>query len=169
MSGLDPDRERILEIAIILTDCNLQTIAELPNMVISQDESLLQNMDEWNSTQHRKTGLYDEVLASTTSENQAESTMLEMLREHLSAKDSPMCGNSVHQDRRFLRRYMPELHDFFHYRNLDVSTLRSLAKYWHPNLLRQRDVPPSDHRARSDILGCIDELAFYRSHFIQVP
>lgn len=167
MSGLDPDRERILEIAVVLTDTNLQVLAQSPNIVIAQDKSLLDNMDEWNSTQHRKTGLYDQVLKSDINEATAETQVLELLRTHAKANHSPMCGSSIHQDRRFLRRYMPTLHEFFHYRNLDVSTVRSLVKYWQPALLDHYQAPASQHRAQSDVYACIAELDFYRHNFLK--
>jgi oligoribonuclease len=165
MSGLDPECERILEIAVILTDRDLQIVEQLPSIVVHQDVTLLERMDEWNSTQHRKTGLYEEVLTSTVHEAEAEQTVLQALQKNLSAGESPMCGSSVHQDRRFLRRYMPELHEFFHYRNIDVSTVRSLAKYWRPTLPPQYKPGPTQHRAASDIRDSINELAFYRDRF----
>lgn len=166
MSGLDPDKERILEIALVVTDLDLNEIAHIGSMVIRQDSGLLDAMDEWNSKQHRKTGLYQEVLKSQTDEKQAELAVLEFLNTHSAPGQSPMCGSSVHQDRRFLRRYMPSLHEFFHYRNLDVSTVRALAKYWRPELPEQYIAPPTEHRALSDIRESVAELDYYRRHFL---
>lgn len=169
MSGLDPDRERILELAIVITDLDLEVVAELPGIAIKQEPALLDAMDEWNSRQHRKTGLYEEVLSSDIDEASAEQTALKLLREHMSPNSSPMCGSSIHQDRRFLRRYMSTLHEFFHYRNLDVSTVRSLARYWKPTLLERQKSKHTEHRALSDIHACIKELRFYRQHFFDAP
>jgi oligoribonuclease len=132
MSGLDPEKERILELAMVITDGELEIIAESPVLVIHQDKKLLDGMDAWNQGTHSKSGLIDKVLASTTTEEEAEKICLEFLATHLKSGVSPMCGNTIHQDRRFMARYMPKLEGFFHYRNIDVSTVKELCKRWQP-------------------------------------
>lgn len=166
MTGLDPQRERIIEMAIIITDANLNTLAESPVLVVNQPDTILDAMDDWNTKQHNGSGLVDRVKASTLTEAQAEAQMLEFLQQHTDAGTSPMCGNSVHQDRRFLNRYMPALEDYFHYRNLDVSTLKELVRRWRPDLLKGLTKKGS-HLALDDIRDSIDEMRYYREHFLK--
>lgn len=167
MSGLDPDRERVLEIAIVVTDGHLQVVAEAPVLVVHQAESVLSAMDSWNTSTHARTGLTERVRASTLTEAQAEQQMLDFLSRYVPPSTSPMCGNSVHQDRRFLARYMPRLEAYFLYRNLDVSTLKELARRWRPALLDGL-VKASRHEALADIHESIDELKYYREHFLRL-
>ena len=161
MTGLDPLRDQIIEIATVVTDGNLETVAEGPNIVIHQPRSVMYEMDDWNTRTHTASGLFAEVLASRISTEEAERRTLEFLREHCAQKSSPMCGASICQDRRFLSRAMPDLAAFFHYRNLDVSSVKILAGLWRPKVL---DALKKDdrHRARSDILASIAELKHYR-------
>ena len=166
MTGLDPVKERIIEMAVIVTDDQLNPIAESPVIVVHQSDALLDAMDEWNTKQHGGSGLVERVKASTTTESEAEQQMLNFLKEHVKPGKSPMCGNSVHQDRKFLDRYMPELEAYFHYRNLDVSTIKELAKRWRPILL-QGFKKKGSHLAMDDIRDSIDELKYYREHFIK--
>lgn len=165
MTGLDPDKERIIEIATIVTDQELNIVAEGPAMAVHQSDELLAAMDEWNTSHHTSSGLVDRVRKSEFDTKAAEQKTLEFLREHVTKGVSPICGNSVHQDRRFLVRYMPELEEYFHYRNLDVSTLKQLAKYWKPEVANgvKKD---SKHLALDDIRDSINELRYYREHFI---
>jgi oligoribonuclease len=167
MTGLDPLRERIIEMAIIITDADLNTLAESPVLVVNQPDAILDAMDEWNTKQHGGSGLVDRVKASDLNEAQAEAQMLDFLREHTDAGTSPMCGNSVHQDRRFLNRYMPALEDHFHYRNLDVSTLKELVRRWRPELMAGL-TKKGTHLALDDIRDSIDEMRYYREHFLRV-
>jgi oligoribonuclease len=157
MTGLDPDKERIIEIAVVVTDSQLVEVATAP---------VLDAMDEWNRTTHGRTGLTARVRASPLSEDEAEETMLTFLREHVPQRASPMCGNSVCQDRRFLARYMPRLEAYFHYRNLDVSTLKELARRWKPDLAKGFS-KKNRHEALSDIHESIDELKYYREHLLR--
>lgn len=172
MSGLDPKIERILEIAIVVTDWDLNQVADPFEVVVLQEIALLNDMDAWNTEQHEKSGLCDEVLKSTIDESSAENLALEFLKKLALPSVSPMCGHSVHQDRRFLLPYMPRLHNFFHYRNLDVSTVRMLAHYWNAPVeqtlvaQRRQDRNKSAHRALSDILSSIEELKYWRAHFL---
>lgn len=163
MTGLDPEKERIIEIATIVTDSQLNTIAEGPVLAIHQPESLLNAMDSWNTKQHNSSGLVKRVQESTVTEAEAEAATLAFLKQYLPAGKSPMCGNSIHQDRRFLCRYMPDLERFFHYRLIDVSTLKELAARWAPRVYSglQKD---SKHLALSDIRDSIEELKYYREH-----
>ena len=162
MTGLDPDQDKVIEIATIVTTQDLETIADGPVCAIYQDDVTLAAMDEWNQTQHRKSGLYDRVRSSDVDAQTAERRTIEFLEHYVPKNASPMCGNSICQDRRFLYRYMPELEQYFHYRNLDVSTLKELAKRW------LSDRPPfekdSSHLALDDIRDSIAELAHYRTH-----
>ncbi|MEM8593284.1 MAG: oligoribonuclease [Pseudomonadota bacterium] len=167
MTGLEPDRERIIEMAIIVTDAQLNTIAEGPVIAVKQSDELLSAMDEWNTSHHTASGLVDRVKASSTPEQDAEQQMLTFLREHVSKGTSPMCGNSVHQDRRFLVRYMPELEAFFHYRNIDVSTLKEFAVRWKPDIVSGFKKKGA-HLALDDIKESIEELKYYREHFIDL-
>ena len=166
MTGLDPLQERIIEIATVVTDSELNVIAEGPSIAINQSEQLLQAMDEWNTNQHGKSGLTERVRKSSVTEVQAEAATLEFLKQWVPEGVSPMCGNSIGQDRRFLVRYMPELADYFHYRNLDVSTLKELVKRWKPELINGFNKKGS-HLAMDDIYDSIKELAYYRKVFIQ--
>ena len=167
MTGLNPDQDRILEIATVVTDADLQVIAEGPAIVLGQPEAILHGMDEWNTSHHGASGLTAAVKESDIDEGQAEAKTLDFLRRHLEPGVSPMCGNSVHQDRRFLVRYMPALAHFFHYRNLDVSTLKELARRWRPALLAKSNSKKSLHRALADIHESIEELRWYRRNLFR--
>ena len=167
MTGLDVDRERIIEMAIIVTDPELNTLAESPVITVHQSDELLDAMDEWNTKQHGGSGLVDRVKASDTSEAEAEQSMIDFLSAYIPAGVSPMCGNSVHQDRKFLLRYMPKLEAYFHYRNLDVSTLKELARRWRPDVLETLKKQGS-HLALDDIRDSIDELKHYRDNFLRM-
>jgi oligoribonuclease len=167
MTGLRPDVDRILEVAIVVTDHALDTVAQSPVFVVHQDDAALDAMDAWNKATHGRSGLIDKVKSATASESDVEAAALDFLREHIPAKASPMCGNTICQDRRFLARFMPSLEDFFHYRNLDVSTLKELARRWRPDLVK--GIPKEGkHEALADILESIDELRYYREHFLKV-
>lgn len=166
MSGLSPDSDRILEIALVVTDSWLDILAEAPVLVLSQSESVLDGMDSWNKSTHAKSGLVAKVRASGLTETEVEARMIAFLQEHISAGVSPMCGNSICQDRRFLARWMPRLEAYFHYRNLDVSTLKELAKRWKPEILAGV-TKQCKHEALSDIYDSIAELKYYREHFMQ--
>jgi oligoribonuclease len=166
MTGLDPLVERIIEIATVVTDANLNILAEGPSLVIHQSEDLLKGMDSWNTTQHGKTGLTERVRQSQLSEHQAMQQTLDFLSDWVAPGQSPMCGNSIGQDRRFLVRYMPELATFFHYRNLDVSTLKELVRRWRPDLVAGF-TKQGRHLAMDDIYDSIAELAYYRDVFIR--
>lgn len=167
MTGLDPEKERIIEIATIVTDADLNTIAEGPVMAIHQSDELLDAMDEWCTRTHGENGLTQRVKDSEISEAEAEQATLAFLREHVDAGASPICGNSIGQDRRFLVKYMPELEAFFHYRNLDVSTLKELAQRWKPEILKGFK-KNNTHLALDDIRESINELKYYREHFIKL-
>lgn len=165
MTGLDTDADRIIEIATLVTDDRLNEIAEGPQLVIGQSEYVMRAMDEWNTRQHAASGLTERVLASDVTAAEAERQTLEFLAEHSVAGTSPMCGNSICQDRRFLAREMPELERWFHYRNLDVSTLKILAQRWAPEVARGF-TKDSNHRALEDIRDSIAELAWYRAKLL---
>ncbi len=167
MSGLDPDTCRILEVAVVVTDSYLNTISDGKVFAIFQEESHLQTMDHWNQTTHKKTGLIERVKSSEINEQVAEKKILEFLNQHSTTNRSPLCGNSVHQDRRFMRKYMPTFESFFHYRNLDVSTLKELCKRWKPELVKGFQKKGA-HTALADILESIDELKYYRDNFLRV-
>ena len=167
MTGLDPEKERIIELAAVVTEPDLTVVAEGPVLVVHQPDSLLDAMDKWNQSTHGKAGLIDKVKASTLSEAEAEERMLAFLAEHVPAGKSPMCGNTIGQDRRFMVKYMPKLEAFFHYRNLDVSTLKELALRWKPEVYRSF-VKQARHEALADIYESISELKHYREHFIKV-
>ncbi|MBK6323386.1 MAG: oligoribonuclease [Burkholderiales bacterium] len=167
MTGLDPEVERIIEIAVIVTGPNLECRTEGPVLVIHQSNALLDQMDAWNKGTHGKSGLIDKVKASTTTEEEAQEQLIAFLKQYVPAKVTPMCGNSIGQDRRFLTKYMPKLEAFFHYRNVDVSTLKELSKRWRPEVYstfkkQQR------HTALADVHESIDELEHYRKHFFQL-
>lgn len=167
MTGLDPEKERIIEAAVVVTEPDLTFVAEGPVLVVHQSDELLDAMDKWNTSTHGKSGLTDKVKASTLTEAQAETQLLEFLSRHVPAGKSPLCGNTVGQDRRFLVKYMPRLEAFFHYRNLDVSTLKELALRWKPEVYRSF-VKQSRHEALADIYESIEELKHYREHFIKL-
>jgi oligoribonuclease len=166
MTGLRPDSDRIIEVALVVTDASLAVVAEAAVLVVHQDDATLAGMDSWNQSTHARTGLTDKVKASTLVEKDVEQGMLAFLREHVPPKISPMCGNTICQDRRFLARWMPELEDYFHYRNLDVSTLKELCKRWQPDIARGW-IKQGKHEALADIYESIDELKYYRDHFIR--
>lgn len=167
MTGLDPEKERIIEAAVVVTEPDLTFVAEGPVLVVHQSDELLDAMDKWNTSTHGKSGLTDKVKASTLTEEQAEAQLLEFLSKHVPAGKSPLCGNTVGQDRRFLVKYMPRLEAFFHYRNLDVSTLKELALRWKPQVYRSF-AKQSRHEALADIYESIEELKHYREHFIKL-
>ena len=164
MTGLDPDHDVIIELATAVTDAKLEHLVEGPNIVISQSSQRLLSMDEWNTSHHRESGLTQAVLKSEITDKEAESETLKFLIKFISAGHSPMCGNSISTDRQFLRRYMPDLNNFFHYRNIDVSTLKELAKRWQPGLRPFKK--SGGHRALSDIKESIEELKYYRQYFL---
>ena len=167
MTGLNPDTDRVIELAMVVTNSNLDVVAEAPTWVVHQPDPVLDAMDEWNRNTHGKSGLTARVRASTVSETAAEAQVLAFLREHVPARTSPMCGNSVCQDRRFLARWMPELEAWFHYRNLDVSTLKELARRWRPEIYAGVKKAGS-HTALADIHESIAELRHYRDHFLRL-
>ena len=165
MTGLDPEKERLLEIAVIVTDAHLTVRIEGPVLVIHQSDELLGKMDAWNKGTHGKSGLINKVKASTTSEADAEEQIIAFLKKYLPKGASPLCGNTISQDRRFLVKFMPKLEAFFHYRNLDVSTLKELAKRWKPGIMDGFKKAQA-HTAMADIRESIEELAYYREHFL---
>ncbi|OGV72635.1 MAG: oligoribonuclease [Methylophilales bacterium RIFCSPHIGHO2_02_FULL_57_10] len=167
MSGLLPESDVILELAVVITDANLNTLAESPVLVVHQSDAVLDGMDAWNKSTHGKSGLIDKVKASTLSESEAEAQMIEFLQQYIPAGKSPMCGNSICQDRRFLARCMPKLESYFHYRNLDVSVFKELARRWKPKVY-DGFKKASNHTALADILESIEELKYYREHFIKL-
>ena len=167
MTGLDPDTERIIEIATIVTDGSLQVLAEGPEIAIHQSAEVLAAMDEWNTEQHGRSGLTERVLASTCMVKEAEERTLAFLERYVPPRTSPMCGNSICLDRRFLHRWMPRLEAFFHYRNLDVSTLKELCLRWAPDKA-ERFEKRAEHRALEDIRGSIAELRFYRDELLRL-
>jgi oligoribonuclease len=166
MTGLNPDRDRIIEIATVITDKELTVLAEGPVFAIHQTDEVLAAMDEWNTRQHATSGLTERVRASSVTESEAEQDTLKFIRRHVDQGASPICGNSICQDRRFLIKHMPELAAFFHYRNLDVSTLKILAKLWLPEV-GERFEKKSVHLALADIHDSIRELRFYREHLFR--
>lgn len=168
MTGLIPEKHRIIEIATVVTDEELNVLAEGPVMAVQQSHDELSAMDDWNTKQHGKSGLTQRVRDSRISESDAERMTLNFLNEWLVPGKSPMCGNSICQDRRFLARYMPTLERFFHYRNLDVSTLKELCQRWSPDLAKGF-TKESTHLALNDIRDSIAELRYYRDHFLRVP
>ncbi|MFC6634105.1 oligoribonuclease [Microbulbifer taiwanensis] len=167
MTGLDPEKERIIEIATIVTDSKLNILAEGPVMAVHQGDALLNAMDDWNTEQHGGSGLVARVKESTISERDAERETIEFLRHWVPEGASPMCGNSIGQDRRFLVRYMPQLEAYFHYRNLDVSSVKELARRWRPDVL-EGVKKQSNHLALDDIRDSIEELKHYREHFFRL-
>ncbi len=167
MTGLDSSTDRIIEVALVITDAQLNTVAESPVLVVHQSDSILDGMDKWNQSTHGKSGLIDKVKASALNESEVESRMLAFLEPYIPAGTSPMCGNSICQDRRFLARIMPRLEAYFHYRNLDVSTLKELAKRWKPEIV-QGFSKQSKHEALADIYDSIEELKYYRQHLLNL-
>ncbi len=165
MTGLAPNADRILEIATLITDANLNIIAEGPNLAVRQSDELLDGMDDWNQRHHSKTGLIEKVKNSRIDDKEAERQTIEFLVQYSDKGASPMCGNSICQDRRFLANYMPELEDFFHYRNLDVSSVKELVRRWKPEILEGL-VKKGTHIAMDDIKDSVIELVYYREHFI---
>lgn len=167
MTGLDPERDRLIEIAVVVTGPNLEPRVEGPVLVIHQSDAQLDLMDAWNKGTHGKSGLIDKVKASTLTEGEAEQQLLDFIGKYVPRQGSPLCGNSIGQDRRFLVKYMPKLEAYFHYRNLDVSTLKELAKRWKPEVyagFKKRQL----HTALADVHESIDELVHYREQFLKV-
>ncbi|HAV36591.1 MAG TPA: oligoribonuclease [Massilia sp.] len=167
MTGLDPDNDRIIEVAVVVTDAELNVIAEGPVFAIHQSDETLDKMDNWNKGTHGRSGLIDRVKASTVTEADAEAQLIAFLKQYVPANKSPMCGNSICQDRRFMARGMPKLEAFFHYRNLDVSTLKELCRRWKPELASGFK-KHQKHTALADIVESIEELKYYREHFIKL-
>jgi oligoribonuclease len=167
MSGLNPDSDKVLELAVIITDSQLNTVAEGPVLVVHQPDSVLDAMDDWNKSTHAKSGLVERVKASKLTEAEAEAQLIAFLAQYVPSGISPMCGNSVHQDRRFLARHMPALEAYFLYRNLDVSTLKELAKRWKPAIMAGL-TKHGKHEALADIQESIEELKYYREHFLKL-
>lgn len=165
MTGLDPQKEGIIEMATIITDSQLNILEEGPNLVIHQSQVLLQDMDPWNTKHHEKSGLLEEVRKSKITVKQAEKLTLEFIKNYCAPKKSPLCGNSVHHDRRFLEFHMPEIHEYLHYRHIDVSTVKSLAKFWYPKVKFPKK--NNAHRALDDIRESIEELKDYRKKFFK--
>lgn len=167
MTGLNPDSDKIIEIAVIVTDKELNVMIEGPEIAIHQTDEILNGMDEWNTKHHGQSGLTERVKQSQYNEAKAEQEVLKFLEQYVPAGASPMCGNSICQDRRFLYRYMPTLEKYFHYRHIDVSTLKELAKRWKPSIMDGL-TKESKHLALDDIKESIDELIYYRKHFLEL-
>jgi oligoribonuclease len=167
MSGLDPERDRVLEIAMVITDSQLNVVAEAPVLVVHQAQEVLDAMDAWNQSTHGKSGLTDRVKASTLTVEAADEAMLAFVERYVPRQISPLCGNSVHQDRRFLVKYMPRLEEYLLYRNLDVSTLKELARRWKPEVMAGL-AKHGKHEALADIHESIAELRYYREHILKI-
>jgi len=167
MTGLEPDKERLIEIAVIVTGPHLELRVEGPVLVIHQSDALLDQMDAWNKGTHGRSGLIDKVRASTLTEPQAEQQILDFLSRYVGKSESPLCGNTISQDRRFLVNYMPRLEAFFHYRNIDVTTLKELAKRWRPQL-HSAFKKQQSHTALADVHESINELVYYRDNFLRL-
>lgn len=167
MTGLDPRHDKIIEIATIITDGDLNVVAEGPNMVLHLPESRLQKMDEWNREHHQKSGLWEAVVKSKITLKEAEQATLEFIREHCTEKKSPLCGNSIHHDRRFIAEHMPVIDQYLHYRIIDVSSVKDLVKRWYPKTTKEAPKKQEKHRALDDIRESIEELTFYRKHFFR--
>lgn len=165
MTGLNPDTDRIIEVALVVTDSQLNVVAEGPVLVVYQSSKVMDGMDKWNKSTHAKSGLIDKVKASQLNEADVEAQLIEFLKLYVPAGVSPMCGNSICQDRRFMVRTMPQLEAYFHYRNLDVSTFKELVKRWKPEIAAGL-TKESKHEALADIYDSINELKYYRQHFI---
>jgi len=164
MTGLDPDQERIIEAAVIITDKDLNILAEGPDLVIHQPNTVLKKMDDWNQNQHSKSGLINAVKKSKVTVRKAEEKILQFIKKYCMEGKSSLCGNSIHHDRRFLIRYMPRVNKYLHYRHIDVSTVKSLVRNWYP---KNKELPKKEetHRALNDIRESIEELRFYRDHY----
>jgi oligoribonuclease len=167
MTGLEPDTDRIIEVAVVVTDMHLNVLGEGPVFAIHQSDETLDKMDNWNKGTHGKSGLIDRVRASTVTEEEAQDKLIAFLKQYVPANKSPMCGNTICQDRRFMVRGMPKLEAFFHYRNLDVSTLKELCRRWKPELASGFK-KHQKHTALADIIESIEELKYYREHFIKL-
>lgn len=168
MTGLDPEKEGIIEIALLITDSDLRIVAEGPDLVIHQPERLLKRMDEWNQRQHKKSGLIDMVRQSKMTVQKAEKIILDLIKEYCYPKKSLLCGNAVHHDRRFLIKYMPKIHEYLHYRHVDVSSVKDLIRRWYP---KPKNMPEKteQHRALADIRESIEELRWYRENYFKAP
>ena len=162
MSGLDPDTDRILEVAVLVTDGELEVVAEGPHLIVHQPDSVLAAMDQWNTTHHGQSGLTERVRESTLDEDSASRAILDFLSEHTEKRKAPLAGNSIHQDRRFVARYLPEVEAWLHYRNIDVSTVKELARRWYPKQYSEHNAKKGSHRAMDDLIESIDELKYYR-------
>ncbi len=167
MSGLNVEEDKILEVAVIVTDPDLKVIAEGPVLVVHQEDNILDKMDAWNTATHKKSGLVDKVKQSKLNESMVENQVIDFLKRYVNKNTSPMCGNSICQDRRFMAKHMPNLENFFHYRNLDVSVFKELAKRWKPELI-EGFKKAGKHEALADIMESIEELKYYREHFIKL-
>ncbi|WP_374362463.1 oligoribonuclease [Pseudoduganella danionis] len=167
MTGLEPDTDRIIEVAVVVTDMHLNVLAEGPVFAIHQSDETLDKMDAWNKGTHGRSGLIDRVKASTVSEAQAEEELIAFMKQWVPKGKAPMCGNTIGQDRRFMVRYMPKLEAFFHYRNIDVSTLKELCKRWKPEIVAGFK-KHQKHTALADIIESIEELKYYREHFVKL-
>ena len=168
MTGLNPDTDLIIEIATVITDKDLNILAKGPALAVHQSDAALAAMDDWNQKHHGESGLIDRVKASTISDEEAERLTIEFLRKWVPERTSPMCGNTIGQDRRFLVKYMPKLEAYFHYRSIDVSTLKELAARWAPSL-KDGFIKETKHEALADIIESIEELRYYRENFIKCP
>ena len=168
MTGLNPDADRIIEVAMIITDADLNVVAQSEVYVVHQSDEVLNGMDAWNTATHGRTGLTQRVRDSRLTEAEVEEKLLDFISAWIPERTSPMCGNTIHQDRRFMVRYMPKLEAYFHYRNLDVSTLKELARRWHPAVAKGV-VKRGSHQALDDILESIEEMRYYREHFLKLP
>jgi oligoribonuclease len=169
MTGLDPDTDRILEIATLITDAELNIIAEGPDIVLHQPSEVLARMDEWNQSHHGASGLLAQVRASSIDEEEATRLTLDFLKAHCTPRSMPLAGNSIYQDRRFLARYMPTVSAYLHYRHVDVSTIKELAFRWLPDVAKQTPKKQNNHRALDDIRESIEELRYYRAHVFRAP
>ena len=167
MTGLTPETDRIIEVAVVITDSNLETVAEGPVLVVYQTDAVLDGMDNWNKSTHAKSGLIEKVKASSLDERAVELRLLDFLKLHVPKGVSPMCGNSICQDRRFMARWMPQLESWFHYRNLDVSTLKELCKRWKPELAKGM-VKHGKHEALADVYESVEELKYYRENLLKI-
>lgn len=168
MTGLNPETDKVIEIAIVITNSELEVIAEGPVLAIHQSDETLAGMDEWNTRTHGKSGLTERVKQSTVTEDFAQKQLVQWMAQYIGPNKTPMCGNSICQDRRFMAKHMPELEAYFHYRNLDVSSFKEVAKRWNP-VMAKGFVKKTKHTALSDIMESIDELRYYRQHFIVPP
>jgi oligoribonuclease len=167
MTGLDPEVDLVLEVAVIVTDSDLNIVAEGPLVTVFQSDEVLNGMDEWNTTHHTRSGLVERVRKEGVSLPEAEDQLLNFLKSHVDAKTSPLCGNSVGQDRRFMVKYLPRFEDYFHYRILDVSTIKELARRWRPEI-HDGVIKKGEHRALEDVRESIEELKYYRDNFFQM-